>query len=277
MACKGCTPIIGVDAQPVSSFPLWKSLGITHVVRSNTEGGRYTQQQWRQHAYDVGLKVIDMPSSNLVADAADPNLTAFVLPDEPDYHNWPTSMWSTPYAAIKAASTKPVFGNFAGDHVTAAADATPPYDGHNHIPFLPYVDWISSDWYPINKNTARYPISLITKSMDLLAKWSGGKPQFAYVECSDINMSATGRSPTELEMKTIVRSIMARSDALGYIFFPTRESGDRGRGYQSFTSDGTTPSMKVAISEINAEMMPKATAPTVLYELLSDHTWRDKV
>lgn len=276
MACKGCTPIIGVDAQPVSSFAMWKSLGITHVVRNNTEGGRYTQLQWRQKAVEAGLKVIDMPSSNIAADHADPNLVAFVLPDEPDYHNWPVSMWSAPYATIRAGSTKPIFGNFAGPFVTAAADATPPYNGSKHIPFMPYVDWPSSDWYPLNRNYSRYPLSLVTKSMDLLSKWSGGKPQFAYIECSDINISAVGRSPTEDEMKTIVRSVMARADALGYIFFPTRESGDRGRGYQSFTSDGTTPSMKIAIQEINAEMMPKVTAPTVQYELLSDHTWRVK-
>lgn len=285
--CKDCEPIVGVWYQPISKMDQWKALGVNTLVGIEKENPRFTQAQVRAAAAAKGLKYIDVPSASIAADQADPNLIAWLLPDEPDFHTSPVSSWSNVANAIRTAGgTKPIFGNFSGPHVTAAF---PAYQGQpsqkwaGHKAFIPYADWLSHDWYPINTEPNRYwtPFNgpgLITRAMDLLDKWSNGKPQLAFVECGYINKSAPGRSPTCDEMKQIVRAIWNHPSALGYIFFPDRDSGDRGggAGYQSFTFDNTTPDMRVCMADVIDETTPKAAAPTVVYELLSNNTWRVK-
>lgn len=275
MSCTNCTPIVGMWACPIAKMAQWKAVGINTLMHFEPEGGRYTQAQWRAAAAANGLNYIDVPSANIAADHADPNLIAFMQEDEPDLssHNWPVSVWSDRYTAIRAVSNKPIYGNFAGPMITVAKDAIPPYDGHNQTKFIPYADWLSHDWYPINRNPSRYGNTpLILAAMDLLKKWSKGKPQMAYVEASDQNVSSTGRSPTPAEMKEQVRAIMGRG-ALGWSFFVTRLPGDIGRGYQSFNFDPTTPEMRTAMTEVINEFMPVPAPKTQKHILWSDGTW----
>ncbi len=273
MTCTNCTPIVGIWGQPISKMDQWKAVGINTLFLAETEGGRYTQAQWRAAAASKGLNYVDKPSANITADHADPNLIAFMQDDEPDRHLWPQSVWSDRYTAIRALSTKPIFGNFDGTNVTAGTHETPPYTGSRQKVFLPFADWISHDWYPINRNFPRYGNTrFILEAMDDLKTWSGGKPQLAFVETGDINISLTGRAPTPAEMKEQVRAIMSRG-ALGWVFFTDRSTGDTGRGYQSFTFDNTDSPMRTAMSEIITEFMPVPVAKTQKYILWSDGTW----
>lgn len=272
--CQGCTPVIALWSCPIANMARWKSYGINTLVNRELEGGRYTQAQWRQAAAALDLDYIDHPSSNLAADHADPRLVAFIHPvDEPDGHNSPVSAWSDVYTAIRAVSNKPILGNFNAQLVTFAQKEIPPYDGKRQTPFLPYCDWVGSDWYPKNNNPDRYPISLVGDAMRLLGQWSNGKPQISFVECSYQNVRTGGRSPTTAEMKDIVRLIMSHPQAMGYCFFPQRLSGDYGAGYFSFTFDNTTTDMRTAITEINAEMTPPIAVRTLTHKLYSDNTW----
>lgn len=289
--CTDCQPITGVWYQPVSKMDQWVLTGINTLVGIEKEGGRYTQAQVRAQAVARGLKYIDVPSADIAADHADPNLTAFLLPDEPDFRVKPVSEWSDRYNAIRALSNKPIFGNFSGPHVTAAY---PAYDGKpsakwaGHRGFVPYADWLSHDWYPINTQPDRYwePYGtnaptppggpgLITRSMDLLNKWSVGKPQLAFVECGYINKSFAGRSPTPDETEKIIRAIWAHPSAIGFVLFPGRDSGDRGGGYYSFSFDTTTPDMRTRIKAVIDSISPAETAPQVVIELLDNGTWRN--
>lgn len=273
MTCTNCTPIVGMWACPIAKMAQWKAVGINTLIHYEPEGGRYTQAQWRAAAASNGLNYIDVPSADIAADHADPNLIAFAQEDEPVGHKWPVSVWSDRYTAIRAVSNKPIWGNFNGTLVTAAMTATPPYDGHNQKPFLPYADWIGNDWYPINRNPARYGnTQFLLAANDLLKTWSGGKPQLSFVEASDQNISKDGRSPTTDEMKAQVRALMGRGN-LGWAFFVTRLSGDVGRGYQSFNFDPTTPEMRTAMTEVINEFMPVAAAKTEKIILWSDGTW----
>lgn len=253
-------PIIGAYVVPVENMDRFKTYGINTLVHSETQGGRYTQAQWRAEARKRGFKYIDIPSGNIAADEADPNLLAYLLPDEPVMHKWPVSVWKDVYDTIRnAGGHKPIFGNFSGPDITVAQNEKPPYDGSKHKPFIQYADWLCNDWYVKNKNVERYPTSLISDAMNLLDKWSGGKPQLAFVEGGDMNLSELGRAPTEAEMKEEVRLIMSHPDAIGYIYFTVREAGDHGRGYMPFTFDTTTPTMRIAITEINKEMLATRT------------------
>lgn len=282
--CTNCEPIVGVWYQPVSKMDQWKDVGINTLVGIEKEGGRYTQAYVRAQAAAKGLKYIDVPSGNIAADEADPNLIAYLLPDEPDFRQQPLSAWQNPYTTLRSGGAKkPIFGNFSGQHVTAAYpyyDGKPSANWPGHRAFVPYADWLSSDWYPINSNKDRYwtaygnEPTLVTRAMDLLKKWSNGKPQLAFVECGFMNKSSYSVSPTTDEMKKIVRAIWNHPSAIGYVFFPDRDAGNHGGGYYSFSFDTTTPDMRTAMAEVITETMPVVTAPTVVYELLSNGTWR---
>jgi hypothetical protein len=273
MTCTNCTPIFGIWNCPISAMAGWKALGINTLVNNEKEGGRYTQAQWRAAAAAAGLNYIDSPSANIAADNADPHLIAFLQEDEPDYRKLPVSTWSDRYAAIRAVSQKPIYGNFSGTNVTFARTAVPPYNGNQQTPFIPYATWLGFDWYPNNRNPGRYGnTELLIAAHDLLEQWSGGKPILPFIECSFQNVSGTGRAPTEAEMKAQVRAMMAKN-TLGVVFFPERLPGDVGFGSMGFLFDNTTPTMKVAIQEIIAEFSPTPAAKTQKHILWSDGTW----
>jgi hypothetical protein len=280
--CTDCVPIIGVHYQPTSLFDTWKAVGVNTLIGIELESYR-SEQYVRQQAASKGLNYISYPSADPATDENDPHFIGYLLPDEPDGHKWPVSKWSDMYNAIKAAGRKkPVFGNFAGPNVTAAYpayDGKPSADWAGHRAFVPYADWLSHDWYPINSIKSRYwtPYNgpgLITRAMDLLSKWSGGKPQLAYVECSFMNKQAEGVSPTPAETNQIIDAIWNHPSSMGVILFPQRIQGSPTGTNYGFMFDNTTPDMKASLTAKFASMMPKATAPRALYTLYDDGTWK---
>lgn len=280
--CTDCVPHIAIWYQPVSKMDQWVACGINTLIGIEREGGRYTQAFVRAQAASKGLKYIDVPSADIAADNADPNLVAFLQPDEPDFRRQPLSSWADRFTAVKAVSNKPVFGNFSGPHVTAAFPwykGTPSQTWAGHKAFIPYADWLCHDWYPINTEPSRYwtPFDgpgLITRAMDLLNTWSNGKPQMAFVECSWINKSAAGPDgPTPDQMEQIVRAIWNHPSAIGWAFFPQRDAVNNRTPTSSFTFDNTTPTMRTRMTEVNASLQPVAVARQPLYTLYDDGTW----
>jgi hypothetical protein len=247
----------------------FKAIGINSLFLNETENGLYTQLQWRQNAASAGLKYIDFPSSDITADAADPNLQAFVLPLYPDRNGLALSAWQNVYTAIKAVTTKPILGMFGGANVTNNRDANPPYNGSVQAPFLPYADWVGQDWEPINSDPTRYTTSIISDAIRLLGTWSNGKPQMAMIETVYGNFNDNGRAPTTDEMKTEVRNAMANSSCLGWIF-DTRVAA---RNAIAFSFDGTTTAMKTAMTQIISEFTPVNVPRAAKYVLYDDNTW----
>ncbi len=179
---------------------------------------------------------------------------AFMHDDEPDMTRQPNTDrtnpdgWTKPellaarYARCKAAAHNlPVFVNFAGTAVTPDA-----YPGNKHLPYLAAADWIAHDWYVKNKNWQRYPTSLIGKAMDRLALWSGGKPQFVFIECSDQRISPLGRMPTPDEVEEEVNLAVSKG-ARGIIYFPQRPP-------PGFQYDAMPPEIVDRIIQINARL-----------------------
>jgi hypothetical protein len=249
--------IIGVFSQPVSSFAKWKSRGINTLVLSEPEGGRVAKADWEAAAVSAGLFFMDYPSDEdaiLQNEANQPYRLAFMQNDEPDLTRTPNTPTTNPdgttkadiliarYARCKtAAPNLPVFVNFAGTAVTPEY-----YKGEKHLPYIAAADWLAHDWYVKNRNVYRYPVSLIGKAMDRLAAWSGNKPQFVFIECSDQKLSPQGRCPTPDEVEEEINLAVAKG-AKGIIYFPQRPS-------PGFQFDAMPPEIVDRITQVNARL-----------------------
>ncbi len=249
--------IIGVFSQPVSSFAKWKARGINTLVSSEPEGGHVKKEDWEAAATAAGLFFMDYPSDDdalLPNEAKQTHRLAFMQNDEPDMTRQPNTPltnpdgWTKPeiltarYARCKAAApSMPVFVNFAGTAVTPEY-----YKGEKHLPYIAASDWLAHDWYVKNRNFDRYPVSLIGKAMDRLAAWSGNKPQFVFIECSDQKVSPQGRAPTPDEMEEEVNLAIAKG-AKGIIYFPQRPP-------PGFQFDAMTPDLVDRMAQINARL-----------------------
>lgn len=268
--CQGCAPIWAIKGQPVGNFTTWKNLGITHLFLNELQGGLYTQLQWRAAAASAGLKYIDYPSSNLAADAADPNLVAFVLaPQFPDRLGTSVSVWQAVNASIKAITNKPILGMFGGREVVRNYNTNPPYNGSVQKTFLPYADWAGNDLEPMNTDPAVYPVSMIGTAMTLLGSWANGGPQISTIETCNSNINANGRSPTTTEMRAEVDLVMANAASIGMIFDPIVVAG----GATAFSFDGTNSGMKTAIQQAITAWTPTAVARVPKITLYTDFTW----
>lgn len=257
--------IIGVFSQPISSFAKWKARGINTLVSHEPEGGKTKKADWEAAAEAAGLFFMDYPSDDdtvLPNEAKQTHRLAFMQDDEPDLTrtpNTPTTNadgWTKPellaarYARCKAAApTIPMFVNFAGTAVTPDA-----YPGNKHLPYIAAADWLSHDWYVKNKNWQRYPTSFISKAIDRLRAWSNGKPQFAFIECSDQKISTLGRCPTADEVEEEI-NIAVNDGAKGIIYFPQRPP-------PGFMYDAIPDDIVARITQINARLsVPNSATP----------------
>lgn len=268
--CPSCPPIVAARGLPSSLMSAWKTLGINTLFLSETQNGQITQTQWRQAAATLGLKYIDYSSGSLSADDADPNLLAFVLPPLlPDQAGTVAATYSAAASAIRAVSTKPIYGLFTGSSITQNMNGVPPYNGSNQIPYLPSLDWVGDNWEPMNTDPSRYPTSMVGSAMQLLGNWSGGKPQLPFVETVFTNTNSNGRAPTPAEMRAEVDAIMSNPAALGWIFDPRVIAG----GAIAFSFDGTDAPMKTAITQAVTAYTPVSSTRVVKYQLYNDFTW----
>jgi hypothetical protein len=257
--------IIGVFSQPISSFSKWKARGINTLVSHEPEGGKTKKSDWEAAAESAGFFFMDYPSDDdsvLPNEAKQPHRLAWMQDDEPDMTrtpNTPTTNadgWTKPellaarFARCKAAAPNiPMFVNFAGTAVTPDA-----YPGNKHLPYIAAADWLSHDWYVKNKNWQRYPTTLISKAIDRLRAWSNGKPQFAFIECSDQKISTLGRIPTADEVEEEV-NIAVADGVKGIIYFPQRPP-------PGFQYDAIPDDIVARVSQINARLSAPNSATT---------------
>ena len=189
---------IGVFAQPINSFDKWKNRGINTLFQwepqTNSQGvPTATMEAWSKAAADRGLYYARFPSANPANDLQEKYLLAWTQKDEPDLENhdpFPPRNIDI-YQNLKAiAPTKPVWINFAGNHVTQ--------QGANYTEWAKSGDWLSMDWYPFNANPDRYTIDLIGRGIDKLRLDSKGVPKkyFAVIESSFQQLNPLSRAPT---------------------------------------------------------------------------------
>ncbi len=256
--------LIAVFSQRISSFATWKARGINCLVSHEPEGGRVKKSDWEAAAASAGLYFLDYPSpddSDLPNEAKQPFRLAFMQDDEPDLSRYaPNSPgatadgWTHPdllmarYRRCKSAAPNlPVLVNFAGPNVTPIY-----YNGAKHLPYIATADWLAHDWYVKNRNFARYPVSFIGDAIDRLKAWSAspaqpaGKPQFAFIECSDQKVSPLGRCPTPDEVEEEIMLAVAKG-AKGIIYFPQKPP-------PGFVYDAMPPEIVDRITRINADL-----------------------
>jgi hypothetical protein len=182
---------IAVDYQPSSLFGTWKRRGINTVIRVPPNED---VESWTSAANAHGLKMIRAARPDAARDDAEPNLLAFTGPDEPEIAGHAPAAITDEYTRLKrSAPSKPYLINLAGASVLAG---TPPADGVSCQGagissadtacldrYIDSADWISHDIYPVNTHQ---PIATIGATLDLLRQRSGTRPQFAYIEATDL-------------------------------------------------------------------------------------------
>jgi hypothetical protein len=270
---------IGVFAQPVPSFDKWKSRGINTLFQyepqANAQGiPTATMEQWSKAAADKGLYYTRLPGANPANDLQEKFLLAWTQKDEPDLENhdpYPPRNIDV-YQNLKAIGpTKPVWINFAGNHVTPA--------GANYTEWVKSGDWLSMDWYPFNANPTRYPIDLIGQGIDKLRADSKGVPKrfFAVLESSNQKLNALSRAPTTDEFRGEIWEAIVHG-AGGIVYFPQRIGG-------GFAYDDTPPNLVAEMQTQNARIKSLGRVLNLAYNPLTlswtpstiqlEGTWRD--
>ena len=162
---------IAVDFQPASLFATWKGRGVNTVIRVPPGESIET---WTSTANALGLKMIRAPRADPAADNSEANLLAFTGPDEPELTGHSPEAIGAEHQRLKAsAPSKPYLINVAGASVLAGSVTG----------YIGATDWVSDDIYPVNSGQ---PIGIVGRVLDRLRRWSGPRPQFAYIEAADL-------------------------------------------------------------------------------------------
>jgi hypothetical protein len=147
----------------------------------------------------------------------------------------------------------PIFGNLAGNSVTSGMK-TEAYEG-----FTADIDWIGSDWYPVDADLAPFPLPIAAvrrysyyfpaMAAGRLSAWSKGKPQFAYISIVsqrlDKSKAGQWRWPDTREIECQVWAALA-SGVAGIVYFAVQQNPWRSDGISStvngdYAQPGTMP------------------------------------
>lgn len=291
--------IIGVWAQPASSFDKWKARGVNTVVQWEPErayGGappRVSKAAWEEEAAGRGLFFATQPGESperVRAEGLQPFRFAFMQDDEPDLWRPPQveveqppgsgqrvkvpdpriiqsgkwAGWTDP-AVLEAryklckdnAPDVPVFTNFAGPSLSNEYYT----DAAGHRRYLNSSDVVGHDWYPKNKNAARYPNSHVVLPMRKLAlpaflpAKGGAWPQIVFIECSNQGIAKEGRCPTPDDMQEQVDLAVANG-AVGICWFAHSFNIGWPAGW-----DGVPPENVARMIEINRKLAGEPAPP----------------
>jgi hypothetical protein len=224
--------LIGVYMQPVESFDTWKARGINTLVGYESRSGQVSNRQWSEAATGKGFDYIRRPPKDatreeLAADAKDPRLLAWMHHDEPDVKKPPTDPkeLAADYARWKeAAPRKPVFINFSGGNVLDLRASREMY-----LAYMRSADWIANDIYPVTGWNQPGWLWKVGAAVDRLRVWSGGKPQYCFIETSNQRLPWTPRTTrgvTAAEFRAEVWHAVIHG-VRGVIYFP-QQLGDKG-------------------------------------------------
>jgi hypothetical protein len=217
--------VIGVYMQPVESFESWKARGINTLVGYESRSGRVTSEQWSAAARAAEFYYLRRPGEDLAMDAKDPRLLAWMHHDEPDVKKPPTDpkALAEDYALWKKAGHKPVFVNFSGGCVLDEKASRDLY-----VKYASAADWIGNDIYPVTGWNRPDWLWKVGAAVDRLRDWSGGKPQFCFIETSNQRLAwtpTTTRGVTAEEFRAEVWHAVIHGVS-GIVYFP-QQLGDK--------------------------------------------------
>jgi len=236
---------IAVWLQPDYLMGHWKSVGVNTMFGYENNGGNTSLAQWSAAAASNGLYTIRPPSGDARADVNDPYLLAYMLNDEPDGNGISPRTVQAQYTAMKQMNpTVPVVENLSGGfvlhwqgNVTSKA-----YTG-----YLAASDMVSSDIYPVTGWGAPDRLDAPGQVVTTLYKASGGKPQFAFIETSNQNLSWVpndkGVTPGQFDAELWAA---INHGAKGITYFPQQIGG--------FQFDATPPDMLAEMAVQNARI-----------------------
>jgi hypothetical protein len=266
---------VGVWSQPRGSLAKWRDRGINVLFgwepELNSRGvPSVPQPDWRAAARALGLAYYDRPSADVEADGRDPYLLGFIMDDEPDRRILLPAInalktetdpakraalqktiddYVAAYKAIAdrcRATGKAVFGNFSGPDITGGF---PWYAGQGQKPLLPFVTELGADWYPVNSDPSRYPVTLVGQQLDLLVRWNRevgqmAKPLWGFIECGFMH-KGNGRGPTPAEVDAEVDQALARN-VKGIVWFP--------QGFSPFRYDALDAVQAQKVTEVSKRL-----------------------
>ncbi len=200
---------IGVFYQPANpivttSFAVWKGRGINTLVGFEQQGATVSIDQWSQAAVDAGLYMIREPRDNIADDINQPNLIAYLQPDEPESKGITADSLQSNYDTWKAADpSRPILTNFDGSRVVGWQGNLKQAD---YAPYIQAADWVAQDIYPVTGWLNPGALNIVGQATGTLKGWSN-KPTFAYIETSNQRLFAAShptwgeRGPTRDEVR----------------------------------------------------------------------------
>lgn len=238
--------VIGVWSQPAWSMSDWEARGINTMVGYESLSGTVSNEAYSAAAVQNGLYMIRQANADPSKDVNQKNLLAWMLNDEPDYHNTPAQTLVNQYQALKKADPNiPVFVNFSGSSSLWG------YGGKTEVDYkkwLAAADWVSNDLYPITAHNRPSALDAPGLAAAELAQWSGGKRQFAVIEASDQQLPGHENYPgvTADQFRAEVFNAVI-SGATGIIYFPQRIGG-------GFLFNNMTPQVEAEMKSVDARL-----------------------
>ncbi|WMT92823.1 hypothetical protein [Pelagibacterium sp. H642] len=249
--------VIGAFVQPVHMMDLWKTRGINTLV-GVPEG--HDSELWSAEAVARDLYMIRSPAPDAATDTKEDHLLAWLHFDEPSNVAADAPGVDIEHVAVTPAEiddvarawrlaggegrTIPLFLNLTGAHVNDAwinAPLMADYvDGNS-------TDMVAHDYYTINIGAPMlyeldgYTTTRQGRAIDRLSEWSGGKPQFVFIESSDYDRN--GSVPTAGEMRAQIWSSIIHG-AVGIIYFPV--------AFQPWSFDETPDELLTEMSTTHA-------------------------
>ena len=239
---------IGAFYQPsipkaTTSFAGWKGRGINTLVGYEAQG-TIPIEDYTAAAASAGLYLIREPSADPTRDT-DPNVIAWLQPDEPEDTNHTAAELQDTYSQLQVAnatliangalsSPRPVLINFAGAHMVGG------YGGLNwaspkglsvYGPYIQAADWVAQDIYPVTGWNQPNQLGVVGAATAKLSGWSN-KPTFAYIETSNQRLFSNSnpetfeRGPTPSEVRFEVWDAIIHG-ARGIFYFSQSFNGFR--------------------------------------------------
>lgn len=235
--------VIGVWSQPSYKLAEWRQRGINTAFGYETLGGTVSNADWSAAVIAQGMAYIRAPGNDLAADARDPHLLAWLQPDEPDVNKLAPSVLSASYAKWKAAGPNvPVVLNFSGGNIVLNLVPKTTYDK-----YLPSADQYANDFYPVCGWGRLDWLYRVGQAVDTLSKWTGGKPQYAFVEAStDISPNRGAGALNPDEFHSMVWDAVIHG-VRGIVYFPQSFTG-------GFNYDSAPPAIVSEMTTVNSHL-----------------------
>jgi len=180
--------IIGVWSQPAGDIGRWKARGINTMLNYESQGHSVSMDDYTSACAKAGVFLIRQPRAGqaIFDDAHEECLLAWMHNDEPDIKKPavdPLDLLND-YTRMKWVDPdRPIFLNFSGGNVLFKKIPKSFYVG-----YMKAADWISNDFYPVSGWAHPDWLAKVGETCDVLREWSGGKPQFAFIETAPLHL-----------------------------------------------------------------------------------------